>query len=448
MCRSWLNAPVPSKIAKREKGGSDEGSSTSADESGGEAWNSKNDRAVIKQSHYGKKRRRTGRGRGVKKEIADTGNRRRKRVESESIDIDPKEDLNDKASGEEEAEINATANDKEDEGNQAELENDAPEQEAETTTRRSGRATKTPDRFDEERYQPFGAPVQPINQAKITKALRKLKESRAPSRQGISRGESLDPIASFSEHDHDMAIDPVDQGPPCDIPISTGLLNPDVEDDRLIKSKPAKPRKSALKPKTPSGPRKKRGKVIIDESKNQTRTIKIISSTSSDIGRHSSLPIPRGRGPKRFGVRSRRTQPVMGISPYTGKRAVQRYEYVVSSDSTESEDEDMIDPAEFREWIKMKREQEKQRGAFLLTLAARINDLPTTSTTQPPTSSTTLFQTPILPPASEPVWTKPFSLTPIRPRPPFNPDYPPHQEQEKVSSPHRRELMIGMENVC
>jgi len=446
MCRSWLNTPVPSKIAKREKGGSDEGSSTSADESGGEAWNSKNDGADIKQCHYGGKRRRTGRGR-AKRGAVNTDKKRRKRVNSEYIDIEPKEDMEDKASREEEEEINATANDNKDEGKQAESEDDVPEQEPETTTRRSGRATKIPDRFDEERYQPFGAPVQPTSQANITKALRKLKESRAPSRQGISRGEIPDPIASFSDHDHDMAIDPpIHQGPTDEDPLATDLPLPSVEDERPIKPKPAKPRKSALKPKTPSGPRKKKAKVIIDESRNQTRTVKIISSTSSDIGRHPSLPIPRG--PKRFGVRSRRTVPVMGISPYTGKRAVQRYEYVVSSDSTESEDEDMIDPAEFREWIKMKREQEKQRGAFLLTLAARINDLPTTSTTQPPTPSTTLSQTPTLPPASEPVWTKPFSLTPIRPRPPINPVYPPHQEQEKVSDPHRRELMIGMENVC
>jgi hypothetical protein len=436
--RSRLNTPVPSKIAKREKDESDEASSTSADESGGEAWNSKNDGTVIKQSHYGGKRRRTGRGRGLKKATMGTDKRQKKRVKSGPNDVDPKEDLEE--TQQEEEEMNATANNKEDEGKQAELEEEVPEQEPEPTTRRSGRATKTPDRFDEERYQPFGAPAPPANRANITKALGRLKESRAPSRpRGIWPDESPDTIASFSDdHDHDMAIDPVEQGPLGDIPISTYLPNPPL-DGGGPKSKMVRPRKSALKPKTPSGPRKKGGKVTIDESKNVTRTIKIISSTSSDIGRHPSLPIPRLRGPKRFGVRSRRTVPVMGISPYTGKRAVQRYEYVVSSDSTESEDEDMIDPAEFREWFKMKREQEKRNGAFLLTLAARISDSPITSSTKPPVLSTPP-PPPVLPPPPSPqpeapVWTKPFFLTPIRPPPPINPNHPPHQEQEKVSFP-------------
>jgi hypothetical protein len=441
--RSRLNTPVPSKIVKREKDGSDEASSTSAEESGGEAWNSKNDGTVIKQSHYGGKRTRRGRGRGLKKGTAGTDKRRRKRVKSESIDVDPKEDIEDRATQQEEDEMNATANNKEDEGNQAELEDEVPEQEPQTTTRRSGRATKTPERFDEERYQPYGAAAQPVSRANITKALRKLKDSRAPSRpRGISPDESPDPIASFSDdHDHDMEIDPVEQGPIDEVPISNPLP---ISTHEPPKSKMVRPRKSALKPQTPSGPRKKGGKVTIDESKNVTRTIKIISSTSSDIGRHPSLPIPRGRGPKKFGVRSRRTVPVMGISPYTGKRAVQSYKYVVSSDSTESEDEDMIDPAEFREWIKMKREQEKKNGAFLLILAARISDSSNTSSTlfpfpSPPTPipSTTLPSTlsSTLPPPPEPTWTKPFSLTPIRPPPPINPNHPPHQEQEKVSFP-------------
>jgi hypothetical protein len=452
--RSRLNTPVPSKIVKREKDGSDEASSTSADESGGEAWNSKNDGTFIKQAHYGGKRTRRGRGRGLKKGTVGTDKRRRKRVKSESIDVEPKEDIEDKATQQEEEEVNATTIEVEveDQGNQAELEEEVPQQEPEPTARRSGRATKTPERFDEVRFQPYGAPVQPINQVNITKALRKLKESRAPSRpRGISPDGSPDPIASFSDdHDHDVEIDPVEQGPIDEVPISNPLPISTheplpVSTHEPPKSKMVRPRKSALKPKTPSGPRKKGGKVTIDESRNQTRTIKIISSTSSDIGRHPSLPIVRGRGPKRYGVRSRRTVPVMGISPYTGKRAVQRYEYVVSSDSTESEDEDMIDPAEFREWIEMKREQEKRNGAFLLTLAARISDSPTTSSTlfpvpPPPTPipSTTLPPTlsSSLPPQPEaPVWTKPFSLTPIRPPPPINPNHPPHQEQEKVSFP-------------
>jgi hypothetical protein len=448
--RSRLDSPVPSKIAKREKDGSDEGSSTSADESGGETWNSKNDGTVIKQKTFGEKRRRTGRGRGLKKGAVGTDKRRRKRVKSESIDIEPNEDMDDKATQEEEEEINATTTEVEDRGNQAELEDEAPEQEVEKTTRRSGRATKTPERFDEEKYQPYGAPAQPASRANITKALGKLKESRASSRRAISPDESPDPIASFSDdHDHDMAIDPVEQGPPDDKPTSIDLPT-SVVPDKLPRPKIG-PRKSALKPKTPSGPRKKSGKVTIDESKNVTRTIKIISSTSSDIGRHPSLPIVRGRGPKKFGVRSRRTVPVMGISPYTGKKAVQSYKYEVSSDSTESEDEDTIDPAEFREWIKMKREQEKKNGIFLLGLAARVSDLPTnSSTTPPPPSILPALLPPTLPPPAEvPVWTKPFSLTPVRPPPPISPNHPPHQEQEKVSFvPRSLELIIGMEHVC
>jgi hypothetical protein len=120
--RSRLNTPVPSKIVKREKDGSDETSSTSADESGGEAWNSRNDGTVIKQAHYGGKRRRRGRGRGLKKGTVVTDKRRRKRVKSESIDVDPKEDLEDKATQQEEEEMNSTENNKEDEGNEAELE--------------------------------------------------------------------------------------------------------------------------------------------------------------------------------------------------------------------------------------------------------------------------------------------------------------------------------------
>jgi hypothetical protein len=452
--RSMLDTPVPSKIVKREKDGSDEGSSTSADESGGEAWNSKNDGTVIKQAHYGGKRTRRGRGRGLKKGTAGTDKRRRKRVKSESIDVEPKEDIEDKATQQEEEEVNATTIEVEveDEGNQAELEEEVPQQEPEPTTRRSGRATKTPERFDEERYQPYGAPAQPVSRANITKALRKLKESRAPTSRprGISPDGSPDPIASFSDdHDHDMEIDPVEQGPIDEVPISNPLPISTheplpVSTHEPPKSKMGRPRKSILKPKTPSGPRKKGGKVTIDESRNQTRTIKIISSTSSDIGRHPSLPVPRGRGPKKFGVRSRRTVPIMGVSPYTGKRAVQSYKYVVSSDSTESEDEDMIDPAEFREWIKMKREQEKRNGAFLLTLAARVSDSPITSSTlfpvpsppsppAPPIPSTTLLSS-SLPPPEVPIWARPFSLTPIRPPPPINPNHPPHQEQEKVSS--------------
>jgi hypothetical protein len=457
--RSRLNTPVSSKIVKREKDGSDEGSSTSADESGGEAWNSKNDGTIIKQSHYGGKRRRTGRGRGLKKGTVSTDKRRRKRIKSESIDVEPKEDLEDRATQQEEEEMNATANNKEDEGDQAELEEEVPEQEPEPTARRSGRATKTPDRFDEERYQSFGAPAPPANRANITKALGRLKESRAPSRpRGISPDESPDPIASFSDdHGHDMAIDPVDKGPLGDIPISTDLPNPPV-DGGPPGPKMGRPRKSALKPKTPFGPRRKKATVTIDESRNQTRTIKMISSASSDIGRHPSLPTPRTSGAKRFGVRSRRTVPVMGISPYTGKRAVQRYEYVVSSDSTESEDEEEFDPAEFREWIKMKREQEKKNGAFLLALAARVSDSSNTSSTlypvpppPPPIPSTTLppALSSTLPPPPEPTWTRPFSLTPIRPPPPLNPNHPPHQEQEKVSFVvHESELMVGLEYVC
>jgi hypothetical protein len=446
--RSMLDTPVPSKTVKREKDGSDEASSTSADESGGEAWNSKNDGTVIKQSHYGGKRRRAGRGRGLKKGTVGTDKRRRKRVKFESIDVDPKEDLEDKATQEEEEEMTSTANNKEDEGNQAELEEEVPEQEPEKTTRRSGRATKTPERFDEERYQPFGAPAPPASRANISKAPRKLKESRAPSSRprGISPDGSPDPIASFSDdHDHDMEIDPVEQGSIDEVPISNPLP---ISTHEPPKSKMVRPRKSALKPKTPSGPGKKRGTVTIDESKNVTRTIKIISSTTSDIGRHPSLPIPRGRGPKKFGVRSRRTQPIIAISP-AGNKVVKGCEYVVSSDSTESEDEDTIDPAEFREWIKMKREQEKKNGAFLLTLAARVSDSPSTSSTlfplplppprpPPPIPSTTLPSTlsSSLPPQPEaPVWTKPFFLTPIRPPPPINPNRPPHQEQEKVSFP-------------
>ena len=464
MYRSRLNTPIPSEIARREKDGSDEGSSTSADESGGEAWNSKNDGAVIKQAHYGGKRKRRGRGRGWKKGTVGTDKRRRKRVKSESTDVEPKDNLEDKATRQEEEEMNAAANDKADEGNQAEIEDEVPDQEPETITRRSGRATKTPDRFDEERYQPFGAPAPPASRANIIKALRKLKESRAPSRRGISPDESPDPIASFSDdRDHDMAIDPVEHGPTGDIPILTHLPDPPL-DGGPPRPKMGRPGKSALKPKNPSGPRQKKAKVMIDESRNQTRTIKIISSTSSDIGRHPSLPTPRTRGPKRFGVRSRRTVPIMGISPLTGKRAVQRYEYVVSSDSTESEEEDTIDPAEFRDWIRMKREQEKKNRAFLLTLAARISDLPIDSSTSfqlpsprpppgspmPSTNLTPALSSSLpLPPPPEPTWTKPFSLTPIRPPPPINPNHPTHQEQEKVSFFTRKiELMIGMENVC
>jgi hypothetical protein len=454
MYRSRLNTPVSSKIVKREKDESDEGSSTSADESGGEAWNSKNDGAVIKQAHYGGKRRRTGRGRGLRKGTVSTDKRRRKRVKSESIDVDPKED---KATQQEEEEINTATDQVEDQGNQAELEDEVPQQEPDTTTRRSGRATKTPERFDEERYQPYGAPAPPASRANISKALRKLKESRAPTSRprGISPDGSPDPIASFSDdHDRDMEIDPIDQRPPGDILISTDLSHP-TSDGGPPKSKMGRPRKSALKSKIPSGPRKKRGKVTIDESRNVTRTIKIISSTSSDIGRHPSLPNPRGRGPKKFGVRSRRTQPVMGISPYTGKTAVQSYKYVVSSDSTESEDEDMIDPAEFREWIKMKREQEKKNGAFLLTLAARISDPPNTSSplfsvpSPPPPPVPPIPSTTLPPPPEVPVWTKPFSLTPIRPPPPLNPDHPSNQEKERVSFvAHEFELMVGLEYVC
>jgi len=463
MYRSRLNTNIPSEIAKREKDGSDEGSSTSADESGGEAWNSKNDGAVIKQAHYGGKRKRRGRGRGLKKGVVGTDKRRRKRVKSESIDVEPKDDLEDKATQQEEEEMNCTENNKEDEGNQAELEDDVPDQEPETTTRRSGRATKTPERFDEERYHPFGAPAQPASRANITKALRKLKESRAPSRRGISPDESPDPIASFSDdHDHDMAIDSVDQGPAGDIPVSTILPNTPLGGGPP-RPKMGRPGKSALKPKNPCGPRQKKAKVVIDESKNQTRTIKIISSTSSDIGRRPSLPTSRLRGPKRFGIRSRRTVPIMGISPYNGKKAVQRYEYVVSSDSTECEDEDTIDPAEFREWIRMKREQEKKNRAFLLTLAARVSDLPTDFSTlfpvssplRPPESpipSTTLTPARLssLPaPAEVPIWTKPFSLTPIRPSPPINPDHPSNQEQKRVSFiAHEVGLIVDLGYVC
>jgi hypothetical protein len=446
--RSRFDSPVPSKIVKRENDASDEGSSTSADESGGESWNSKNDGTVIKQSHFGEKRRRTGRGRGLKKGTVGTDKRRRKRVKSESIDIEPKEAMDDEATQEEEEEMNATTIEVVDQGSEAELEDEVPDPEPEPTTRRSGRATKTPERFDEERYQPYGAPALPASRANITKALRKLKESRAPSRRGVSPDESPDPIASFSDdHGHDMEIDPVEQGPIDEVSISNHLP---VSTDEPPKAKMVRPRKSAFKPKIPSA-RKKGGKVTIDESKNVTRTIKIISSTSSDIGRHPSLPIPRGRGPKKFGVRSRRTVPIMGISPYTGEKAVQSYKYEVSSDSTENEDEDMIDPAEFREWIKMKREQEKKNGIFLLTLAARINDLPTTSsTTPPPPSILPALLPPTLPPPAEvPVWTKPFSLTPVRPPPPISPNHPPHQGQEKVSFvPRSLELIIGMEHVC
>jgi len=437
--QSGLVTPGPSRKVERYKTGSDEGSSTSAEESGGEAWNSRNDGAVIKQKHFGEKRRRAGRGRGAKKEPVDIDKRRKKRVKSESIDTEPdpkKETGEDVASREEEEEMNATE-EKEDEGNQAELENDLPEQDAETTTRRSGRPTKNPIRFDEERYKSFGGIAQPMDQANIAKALVQLKESRAPSsRREISPDGSPDPIASFSD-DHDMVIDhTVDQGQTEEIPIPT-LANLVLESQIPAKPKMGRPRKSALKSKTPSGSRKKRGKVTIDETKNQIRTIKVISSTSSDIGRH---PL---RGPKRFGVRSRRTVPVMGISPYTGRRAVQSYTYEVSSDSTESEDEEAIDPAEFREWIRLKREQEKKNGTFMLTLAARISDLSTDISTTPTLPLT-------LPPRSEmPTWTRPFSLTPNRPPPPINPDHPSNQEQQRVSFLfHRAELMIGMEYVC
>jgi len=435
--QSGLVTPGPSRKLQRYKAGSDEGSSTSAEESGGEAWNSRNDGAVIEQNHFGEKRRRAGRGRGVKKELVNIDKKRRKRVKSESIDIEPKEEtMEDVASREEEEEMNGTK-EMEDEGNQAEQEDNIPEQEAETTTRRSGRTTKNPTRFDEERYQPFGGIAQPMDQANIAKALVNLKESRAPSSRGeISPDGSPDPIASFSD-DHSMVIDhPVDQGQTEEIPIPT-LPNLVSESQIPAKPKMGRPRKSALKPKTPSGPRKKRGKVTIDETKNQIRTIKVISSTSSDIGRH---PL---RGPKRFGIRSRRTVPVMGISPYTGKRAVQSYTYEVSSDSTESEDEEEIDPAEFREWIRLKREQEKKNGTFMLTLAARISDLSTDISTTPTLPLT-------LPPSSEmPTWTRPFSLTPNRPPPPINPDHPSNQEQKRVSfSSHVIKLIVGMEDVC
>lgn len=440
--QSGLVTPGPSRKVERYKAGSDEGSSTSAEESGGEAWNSKNDGAVIKQNHFGEKRRRAGRCKGVKTGPVKIDKRIKKRVKSESIDIESKgETMEDVASREEEEEMNATE-EKEDEGNQAELEDDVLEQEAKTTTRRSGRPTKNPIRFDEERYQPFGGIARPMDKAYITKALVKLEESRAPSsRREFSSDGSPDPIASFSD-DHDLVIDhPVDPSETSEIPILT-LSNPVSENATPGKPKMGRPRKSALKPKVPSGSRKKRGKVIIDETKNQIRTIKVISSTSSDIGRH---PL---RGPKRFGVRSRRTVPVMGVSPYTGKRAVQSYTYETSSDSTESEDEEEIDPAEFREWIRLKREQEKKNGAFLLSLAARISDVPTSSSIPPPPTPPHVVPA-TLPTISEmPTWTRPFSLTPNRPPPPINPDHPSNQEQERVSSLfHRAELMIGMEYV-
>jgi hypothetical protein len=425
--RSRLDTPGPSRKVQRSKAGSDEGSSTSTDESGGEAWSSKNDGVVITQSHYGGKRRRTGRGRGMKREKVDNGKKtRRKRVKSESIDIDPQEAMGDKANQQEEEEMNGTNNEVEDQ-------EDTKTQEAETTTRRSGRATKTPDRFDEVRFQPYRATAQNVNQVNPTKALGKSKEPRAPSAprlRGMSPDGSPDPIASFSD-DHDMSIDPVDDRPIDEIPKSTDLPHPSFNDERPTK-KIAKPRKSALKSKHPAGPRKKRGRVTIDESKNSIRTIKVISSTSSDIGRHPSLPNPK-RGPKRYGVRSRRTVPVIGVSPYTGRKAVQKYEYAVSSDSTESEDEDEIDPVEFKDWIESRKEQERKNGVFLLGLAARISDLdlPTSSSTTPPLPSTL----PPLPPLAEPTWTRPFFLTPIRPPPPINPDHPSNQEQERVSFP-------------
>jgi len=420
--QSGLFTPGPSRKIERYKAGSDEGSSTSAEESGGEAWNSRNDGAVIKQKHFGEKRRRAGRGRRVKKELVNFDKKRRKRVKSDSLDIEPKDETGDnRASREETEEMNATG-EKEDEGNQAELEDDVLEHEAETTTRRSGRPTKNPIRFDEERYEAFGGIAQPMDQANIAKALVKLKESRAPSsRRVISPDGSPDPIASFSD-DHDMSINhPVDPSEtPSEIPIPT-LSNPVSEIQIPAKPKVGRPRKSALKPKTSSVPRKKRGNVTIDESKNQIRTIKVISSTSSDIGRH---PL---RGPKKLGIRSRRTAPVMGISPYTGKRAVQSYQYEVSSDSAESEDEEEIDPAEFREWIRLKREQEKKNGTFMLSLAARISDLSTDISTKPTLPLT-------LPPTLDmPVWGRPFTLTPNRPPPPINPDHPSIQQQERVS---------------
>lgn len=482
--RSRLDTPIPSS-AKRFKKDDHSSSSSSAAESEGEDWSTKVDGEDIKQSHFGEKRSRSryARTKNMKAKKGSGKMRRRgKRVKSESIDVDPKEAPEGEAGAKEEnaetqeeepiqEEIEETnlKTEQEDQGNQAELdldidienendnenenENEKPEVQ-ESNIRRSGRATKIPHRFYEDGFKPFGAFANTSNSTTVSGSRKRLKEPRGvpSSREVREKSPSPDPIGLFSDdhiQDPDQGQDIImgstpDQTNPskswnADHPTSYGNTSP-------VKPKATKPRKSALKPKTPSGPRKKKSTVMFDESKNRIRRIKVISSTSSDIGR-SPGPIStsvlgrgrgRGRGPKKFGVRSRKTQPVFGVSP-EGTKAVIKYEYIVSSDSDSDSDEtnsdndndngNEVDRVEFKQWLKSRKEmRDTNDSLFLLSLATRIVTPPpdssgfTRSTTQP------IFKN----------WSPrplPFSLTPFRPLPPTDPVYKEQKEESSLGSP-------------
>ena len=359
-------------------------------------------------------------------------------------------------------------------------------------TRRSGRARKPVQRFDDDKYAPFGRPVNSIFQANdVSKAMKKLKEAGAgPSSRSreVTMSESPDPIALYpNDLDRGMATEHSGEAPKLEQESSPSYI-PDMTDpptppQQMAQSEPPRtniePKKSALKQKTSSGPREKRG-VIIDETKNTTRSIKIISSTSSDIGR---LPgggpgsrggrgrgrvsgrgrgqgRGRGRGSTRFGVRprnlipinpdvlARRTVPVFGMSG-TGERIVQKYRYVVSSDSDlEEVTSDGDDPLGTQRRAHSRGTMiDKDNRIFLLSLAARTNTRPDSSAL-PPSGPEEEYETQVTRIGT----LVSRSLTPTRPSLPFKSKHPDNIEQEKVRRhalyTEINQLIVGMEDVC
>jgi hypothetical protein len=471
--RSELDLP---SSPTRRRVESDEEESSSADESDGPAWNPKNDGANIEQSHFGKKRSR--RGRSVKRESKEPSSRsRRKRSKSESVDdvkIEPMEPEETSRQDQEETPNDTTGglDEGQDEGNRADTEDiaEVQETEPETTIRKSGRARKAPERLHDDSYLPYGIPstssFKTFKQGNTSKAMSKLKEARTGAGKTTSRGRKVsdsgspDPIALFSDDNHPDII----MGSPVHYePTEPGLAQQEPEHNyheidaspllSVIPSHDTKPAKSALKQKKPEGPTERKG-VTIDETKNQTRTIKIVSSTSSDIDRSPSLPT-RGRGPGRgrgrgrgrggrgrgggqggrggqantvgtgirrrrsegglrsmvFGVRSRNTVPVIGFCPETGEKRVERYEYALSSSSeseepSESEIDTLVtDPPRSTAEINGDR-------LFLLSLAARVSDTPSSSSLPPlPSQSSIDTYQPNL------VFPTAFLILPFRPRP-------------------------------
>jgi hypothetical protein len=340
----------PSEVqAPPDDGDESSSSSSPSTEEEDQAWTTKNDGGPMKQRFFGTQKgqgkgkavkrsgrsergrsksmgRRRGRGEGRGKKVIGkreikTPDRQptRTRIQRSRSNSEPADKPIAKASRKGRQDTKELSSKSKNPSEEAEDEAENEAEEEEQTTRRSRRTSRPPQRFvpDEDRSSVARhSTTKVVDEKKRTMAMVKLENARAGAwssrqRKGeVSRlrssSESPDPIGNFDDDTYTL-----NQAPP-DYTRQIGNHDNDetMEVDPIpIPNRQIPTRKGVLKRRhsnddPPLASAKKKKGVTIDESKNQVRSIKLITSSTSS--KDLPPPVKKIRGSNRFGIRSRK----------------------------------------------------------------------------------------------------------------------------------------------